>query len=467
MFGLGLRINPLTLRWTLVSSATFFLLWGTFFIEIQLPLLIGLLMAVNFIYWRYLGYQRFDRLGVLLLANIAYWLISGLLVGALTPFDFLNVKLWNGDGRIIIGSIPFLMYAVLRVNHFEFQQAIRTMLWMGVAGMVAYIAWAALGISWLAGDAHPDEFHAFLSSHTGAGTFFGCLSTFTVLYGYERKKWAIMILGLLLVGPTYSSQSREALLGLMIVVAWYLTIRNFKPRMIFAGLVVGSLLFVTMPSFMSQKTYERTYGLLSWDFISSMVDQAQRAAKSDWQTGDWNIESESSLEEGDVTTLVRVQLWVYASKRFIASPLFGMGWGRFNDRNTIFIDASPFLSIAGTGGKKFSPETAHNAFLQIASESGLIGLAMYLSFWGALYLRFQRAAKVLTQIRELKAFLIAGQGMIVFILACGLTGHSLGSPSVMVPTMTVLGIGSAFLRGNLFKSTQTEPRLMQERGQAG
>ena len=82
LFGLPLRLNPFALRWSLISAATFFLLWGTFFIEFQVPLLVGLLFAVNIIFWRFFGHERFDRLGMLLWANIAYWLISGLLVGA-------------------------------------------------------------------------------------------------------------------------------------------------------------------------------------------------------------------------------------------------------------------------------------------------------------------------------------------------------------------------------------------------
>ena len=205
MFGTGLRLNPFALRWSLFSVATFFLLWGTFFIEIQVPLIVGLLFAVNIIFWRFFGHERFDKLGLLLWANIAYWLISGMLVGATSPLDFLNVKFWNGDGRIIIGSIPFLMFAVIRINYYELHQAIRTMLWMGVASMVLYAAWAVFKISWLAGPGHIDEFQAFLSSHTGAGTFFGCLSTFALLYGYEKKKWMIFALGVGLMGPTYSS----------------------------------------------------------------------------------------------------------------------------------------------------------------------------------------------------------------------------------------------------------------------
>lgn len=458
MFGLGLldlRFNPFSLRWSLISVATFFLLWGTFFIEFQVALLVGLLFAVNIIYWHFFGHRRFDRLGLLLWANIAYWLISGMLVGAITPLDFLNMKLWNGDGRIIIGSIPFLMYTVVHVTHGQLKQAIRIMLWMGGSGMFLYALWVVFKFSWLAGAGHIDEFHAFLSSHTGAGTFFGCLSTFTLLYGYERKKWGITLLGLALVGPTYSSQSRESLVGLMAVIAWYLTIRNPKPRMIVVSLAVGSLLFVTMPSLMSQKTYERTYGLLTWDFITSMERQAVGAIKSDWQTGDTNVETGSeSLEEGDVTTLVRIQLWVYATKRILASPLFGMGWGRFNDLNTDFINAPPYLSVGAAGGKKLSPETAHNSYLHIGAESGLIGLAMYMALWGALYLRCQRAIRILAHLRELKAFFVAAQGMVVFILACALTGHAVGSPSVLIPTMTILGVATAFLRGNVYRPEQ-------------
>jgi hypothetical protein len=450
MFGLGIKLNPFALQWSLISTIVFFLLWGTFFIEIQIPLLIGLLFAVNLMYLRFFGTGSIDRLGLLLVANFAYWIISGMITGAITPIDLLNIKLWNGDGRIVIGSLPLLLFALVRVTHGDLERAVRTMMWMGLIGMAFYTLWFFTQISWLAGAGHPDEFHGFLSSHTGAGTFFGCLATFTMVYGYERKRWAITLMGLALIGPTFSSGSREALTGIMAVIAWYLMWRNPQPKMVLAGLVAGTVLFVTLPNFISQKTYERTYGLLEWSFVENTLTQAERAIASDWQYGDWNVESGTdSLEEGDVTSLVRIQLWVYATKRFLASPLFGMGWARFNDPQTEFIDAPPLLSIGAKADNKISPATAHNSYFHLAAESGLIGLVLYLSLWVALYRRCGRASVILEPIRELKAYFVAGQGLIVFILACAVTGHALGSPSVMVPTMTLLGVGIAFLRSNL------------------
>jgi hypothetical protein len=460
MLGLGIRLNPFAARWSLISTTVFFLLWGTFFLEIQLPLLVGLLFAANLIYLHFFGAGRIDRLGLLLLANFAYWLLSGFITGAITPIDLLNMKLWNGDGRIVIGSLPLLLFSFVRVTQGDLDRAIAAMMWMGLIGMSLYLLWVFTHISWLAGAGHPDEFHAFLSSHTGAGTFFGCLATFTMIYGYERKRWMTTLLGLALIAPTFSSGSRESLVGLMAVFAWYLLWRNPQPKMVLAGLVVGSVLFVSAPPFMSQKTYERTYGLLTWKFVESAVTQAERAVASNWQYGDWNVESEDNLEEGDVTTLVRIQLWVYATKRFLASPLFGMGWGRFNDPDVEFIDVPPYLSIGAMGNNKLSPATAHNSYFHLAAESGLVGLALYLSLWALLYRRCGKAAFILRPLRDLSAYFIAGQGLIIFILTCALTGHALGSPSVMLPTMTLLGVAIAFLRTNLQSSKQVELRPM-------
>lgn len=450
MPGLGIRLNPFATRLSLVSFSVFALLWGTFFIEIMLPLLIGLLFSLNLIYLRFFGRGSIDKLGLLLIANFAYWILSGLITGGITPLDLLNMKLWNGDGRIVIGSLPLLLFSLVRVTHGDMRRAINTMLWMGLISMAFYMLWMGLSVSWLAGPGHPDEFQGFLSSHTGAGTFFGCLAAFIMIYGYERKNWHMTLLGIALIAPTFSSASREALVGLMAVMAWYLIVRNPQPKSVLAVLVIGSLLFVTLPAFLSNKTYERTYGLLSWDFVTSAVSQAESAITSDWQFGDWSVESGTeNLEEGDVTTLVRIQLWVYATKRFLESPLFGMGWGRFNDPGVEFIDAAPYLSLGADGTKKLSPATAHNSYFHLAAESGLVGLVLYLSLWAALYSRCGRAATILAPVRELRAFFVAGQGLIVFILACALTGHALGSPSVMLPTMTMLGIGIAFLRTNL------------------
>lgn len=436
------------IRFTLATATVFFLLWGAFFIELQVPLIIGLMMAVYSIGLALLGKLRMDKIGILLFANIAYWLISGFLVGAITPLDLVNMKLYNGDGRIFISLVPLLLLTVIGITEGDFRRIIKILLVIAVSSLAIYITWLGTHTTYLSGPGHADEFHGFLTSHTGSGTFFGAIATFTLIYGYEKRSWRITLLGIALLGPMYSSGSREALLAVMIMMAWYFVIRRPSPGIVLGGTLAFMLMVAIAPSVMSNKDYNRTFGLLSWNFVESMVNQAERGLRSDWQTGDWSPagDDEENLESGDVTTLVRIQLWTYAAKRFFDSPLFGMGWGRFNDRNVILVDMPGVLTFAPGGTQTLSTSNAHNSYFHLASESGLIGLVMYISVWVWMYIRVHRGSKILHSFRNTRAYLVACEGLIVYALACALTGHALASPSVMIPVLCIVGTGIAYLR---------------------
>ena len=175
------------MRATNISAVAFFLLWGTFFIELQLPLFIGILMAIVSIHVGLLSPNRIDVIGVLALSNIAYWLASGILLGSIGLTDLLNPKLYNGDGRILISLIPLLLFSLRSATYGDLQRVRNMLVWMGGASFVAFVIWLATKTSILSGAGHTDEFHGFLTSHTGAGTCYGALSVFLMLEGYESR----------------------------------------------------------------------------------------------------------------------------------------------------------------------------------------------------------------------------------------------------------------------------------------
>jgi O-antigen ligase len=191
--------------------------------------------------------------------------------------------------------------------------------------------------------------------------------------------------------------------------------------------------------------------LISTDFVQSTLEQAEMGLHSDWAVGDWTTggEDEENLEEGDVTSLVRILLWSYSIRKLIASPVFGLGWGRFNDTNLVLVGVPGIIDFAADGEQRLSTSNAHNSYFHVLAESGLLGLFLLLALWIILYRRFGRACRLLNDFAELRAYFVACQGLIVFALSCSLTGHALASPSIMIPVLTMLGAGIAFLRTNV------------------
>ena len=90
--------------------------------------------------------------------------------------------------------------------------------------------------------------------------------------------------------------------------------------------------------------------------------------------------------------LRRIIYWTYALERFLQSPIIGIGWGRFNDPHLRMTGTKGFIYVASQGQRVFSPLQAHNSYLHLLCESGLLGLALLMSLWILLYLRLRKAA---------------------------------------------------------------------------
>lgn len=430
---------------SLVGVTIALLLWGVFFIEVPIPLSLGVLLSAGMVYTSIARNIEIDTVGIVLLANVLYWLASAFAVDSIDISSFLNPKFFNGEGRIFLSLLPLLALCFVSVGTREFQSTIWQLHLIAASSLGLFLIWVVTGTSMLSGPGHADEFHGFLSSHTGSGTFFGAVAVFFIVFSAEKKSSRLLLLSLPLLAPSFAAGSREAMLGAMAALAWYWGLRRPRLRVLFAIALAGILL-VPLAGTMSTKTYNRTIGIVSWSTVESLVDQAKYGIRSDWKVGDWTAEGGSeNLESGDVTTLVRIMLWVYASKRFLDSPVFGMGWGRFNDLHLSFLDAAPLLAVGAEGEQVFSTTSAHNSYFQLLAESGLIGLALYLALWIMLYRRCAKAVD-LFPMRTVSAYYVACQGLIIYILVCALTGHALASPSVMVPVVTIVGVGIAYYR---------------------
>ena len=125
-----------------------------------------------------------------------------------------------------------------------------------------------------------------------------------------------------------------------------------------------------------------------------------------------------NFQEGSIAA--RLALWKETGKVFRMSPLLGVGLGN--------------LAPALSPGEPFrTPTNAHNLFLEIAAETGLVGLALFLGALGAAWVTFIRkqtlAAKGLVS------------GLTVFIVH-SLFETTLYSPQVLFAAAFLIGLAS-------------------------
>lgn len=130
----------------------------------------------------------------------------------------------------------------------------------------------------------------------------------------------------------------------------------------------------------------------------------------------------------------RLEMARAAVKMTATAPAFGVGVGRFYALSPLFIGASLARSVPR--------ENAHNNFLQVLAELGVVGLAAFLSiFWAsgrAIMRGFSRSAE-----HPLLPWSLGG--VAAFLLTC-LTGHPLLVPEAASVFWLALGLTVALAR---------------------
>jgi O-antigen ligase len=157
------------------------------------------------------------------------------------------------------------------------------------------------------------------------------------------------------------------------------------------------------------------------------------------------------LAEGDANLMSRIVLWAYALHHFLLSPLIGIGWGRFNDAQVIFSGIPGLMSIALQGDRLFNVSSAHNSYLMVLCESGLVGLWLLLKVWWDLYKRLKKAQQDFRNSPFLLGYYTGCQALIVFTLTAALFGHTLAAPANCMPVLTIVGAGLAYHRTERFQ----------------
>ncbi|MGH9142491.1 MAG: O-antigen ligase family protein [Vicinamibacterales bacterium] len=107
----------------------------------------------------------------------------------------------------------------------------------------------------------------------------------------------------------------------------------------------------------------------------------------------------------------REQFYATSLRMIAARPLFGIGEGQYYRSSSLFL--SPQLAWT------YGAENAHNSFLQIGSELGIVGFGLFMLWTGA---ALARAARSLGRVQGDGRLLGCASGVMVFLGTC-LTGH--------------------------------------------
>jgi O-antigen ligase len=407
-----------------------------FLLKFGVVLALGLLFAT--VVWYALAWRRLsmDKVGYLVLLNYLYWFLSGFLVGALTLSIVTSPSFYTGEGRIFVYYIPLLFFSVYTARRRDLRFIERFLVWTAIASLPLFAFWTVTGASFLAGG-KARNFFGFLTSHTGAGTFFATIFLFLVICGLESKRRSLTLLGVAMLLPIFGSASREALVGLLAAGGWYVW-QNLKARTVAYILIIGAIGIISLP-FAAPHTYNRT--------VSAMSPETMGAIQDVVATAKWEPGLLTDLDPEQHNILIRFLYWKYSLRLAGESPLFGVGFGRWNDIDVQIERVGSHLVGLGMSGKRVTEvHHAHNSYLHVLAETGLLGLALLAWLWLILLRRVRRGIARHADSRDVCAYLKACEAIVVFSLVAALFGHALASPSLGIPALTIVGIGISYDR---------------------
>jgi len=157
------------------------------------------------------------------------------------------------------------------------------------------------------------------------------------------------------------------------------------------------------------------------------------------------------FETGDSASVIRFFIWEKAWYLFSQSPLFGIGFGRFNDIFNIDRGLFDIGSLRGFSGfiifymkDNFYYDSAHvhNSYLQFLTETGVIGLALIMLFWFLCLvklLKYYNNSENSKNDFNKKVFLSA-IGSIFIVLINSFFEHYLSATTIMIPVSLLIPI---------------------------
>lgn len=358
--------------------------------------------------WRFFG-RRYPAFIAPLVTFAAFALLSTLYYN---PESFLEFDFYRHDGNFFISYAPILAGCVY-AHRWDLNKILRRFYAFGVLVNVPYYLWYLAQNGLLTFLRHPsDTFGSYFVARNAAGGFLAvllCLGIACYSMKKSRGMLALMAVNALMLFSTYS---RGSAFGILVLMPYLLFGRK---RWMFAtlvgGLIVASL---AIAAYHTQSSVD----YMGYSF---------KIANPDEKVANLNIRYE--------------WLWPRALAYFRQSPIFGIGFGSFDDTISLVVNYFGAFGQAVGVTADHTDSHAHNSFLNILAELGVVGLVLILSFYWRLVAWCQRGAWA--SMRENGRNFIAYRFVelaSLCLLAMSATEHRLTTPSNMLPIALVISL---------------------------
>lgn len=336
------------------------------------------------------------------------YFFSGQLVTKLFSYSFIR-----SDGNFFfcyiiffILAIPFFNYKKASTLYFVFLFSIFSI--FSLFGIFEYI-YGKTSVMIQTDSSAGKMFTALNFAHNATGSVYAVVSLFALVFFLNEPKKKLKFIYLFvtivcLIGLIIT-KSRGSYIGFAVALIFVLWInyRSLKKFLI----SISIFIVVSMPIIFLTGAYIRILQIFKF-------------------SKDINVA---------YTTVVRLELWKKAWYLFSQSPIFGIGFGRFND-----IEPSSYYRLKGLDGILsvyndpnyiFSASTAHNSYLQFLAETGIVGLGLIILFWILCYRVIYRAYNFSSSIYNKRIYLCALAGIITLSIL-SFTENYMSSTTIMI-----------------------------------
>jgi O-antigen ligase len=207
----------------------------------------------------------------------------------------------------------------------------------------------------------PNPFAGYLGLHLPFALAFA-------LRGRRWWRWAALFLWIVGAGAVIFSLSRGAWIAVavgLLIVVWYSGARKLNDRRLWAAVIATPILILAVGHF--------SFG------IDDVIPERARLV------GEGFLDPTDITEEittGNFAVVQRLAFWTAAGRMFASNPIGGVGLGNYEARYEDF----------NLGRWADSLGHAHNFYLNMAAETGIIGLLPFLAFLAVVLVLARRAA---------------------------------------------------------------------------
>jgi len=397
-----------------LASPALFLLVNKYPYFLVLSIIIVVFLGlIFFLYSRKITSYHYPVLLVLTLIYI-YIIISYFFSGQYLS-NFFSYNFLRTDGNFFFCyilffalAIPFFDYKKVANYYFKFIFFV-----FSVFSLIGIIEFLTGYTAYMIQDS-TDRGKMFMGlniAHNATGSIYALVSIFALIFFLEEKAKKIKILYsivfLLCVTGLFLSKSTGSYIAFFVAAIFVLWMHFKSVKKFFLTLSV--LIIISIPVLWVTHAFER--------FIQIFQTKG--------------------------TAAVRLELWEKAWNLFSKSPVFGVGFGRFNDIVSVFHEnlagREGILSVFLHPRFYYGSDHAHNSYLQFLAETGIIGLGLLLFFWCLCFQIIFKALKLAKDDYSKKAFL-AGLANIVVLFILSLTENYFSATTVMVASSMIVSL---------------------------